>query len=178
MARVPYVTRDETPDEYKASYDRIVNERGRSHIFFALHNIPNLTGVMLDFTKEMKYGAAVDQRLRELSIVAVGHASDCPYEFDHHWNNALKAGVRRAQLEQIGQADTSPEFDERERAVIRYAKEVTLTADASEETWAELRKHLPVREAMDIVMSVAWYNAVVRVLKPTRIELEPWFKRG
>jgi hypothetical protein len=31
---------------------------------------------------------------------------------------------------------------------------------------------------MDIVMAVAWYNAVVRMLMPLRIETEDWFKRG
>jgi alkylhydroperoxidase family enzyme len=178
MARVPYPTREEFPDAYKAAYDRIINERGKSHIFLALANIPNLVDILLDFTKEMKVGAKVAQPLRELSIVTVGHVSDCDYEFDHHWNIALKAGVRRAQLEQIGEAATSPEFDARERAVIRYAKEVTQTAEASDETWAELRKNLPVREAMDIVMSVAWYNAVVRMLKPLLIETEEWFERS
>lgn len=177
MARVPYITREETPEPYKAAYDRIINERGKSHIFLALANIPNLTDLMLDFTKEMKFGAAIAQPLRELAILTVGYVSGSDYEFDHHWNIALKAGVRRAQMEQLGVADTSPEYDAKERAIIRYAKEATLTADASEETWTELRKHLPVREAMDIVMAVAWYNAVIRVLKPLRIESEPWFKR-
>jgi hypothetical protein len=31
---------------------------------------------------------------------------------------------------------------------------------------------------MDIVMAVAWYNAVVRMLIPMQIEKEDWFKRA
>ena len=178
MARVPYATREGTPEPYKAAYDRIINERGKSHIFLALANIPNLTSVLLDFTREMKHGAAIAQPLRELAILTVGLVGGSDYEFDHHWNIALKAGLSRAKMEKIGVADTSPEFDARERAIIRYAKEVTLTSDASDETWAELRKHLEEREAMDVVMAVAWYNGVVRMLKPLRIEHEPGFVRA
>jgi AhpD family alkylhydroperoxidase len=180
MARVPYPSREEFPEAYRPAYDRMLLERGdpAPHIFLALSNIPNLLDPLLSFTKEMKQGAAVDQRLRELSILTVGLTSRCNYEFDHHWNIALKAGVPRRQLEQLANADTSPEFDEKERAVVRYAREATERVDVSDATWAALTKHLSLREAMDIVMAVAWYNAVVRMLMPMRIETESWFKRA
>jgi hypothetical protein len=31
---------------------------------------------------------------------------------------------------------------------------------------------------MDLVMAVAWYNAVARINGPLRVALEPWFKRA
>jgi alkylhydroperoxidase family enzyme len=43
---------------------------------------------------------------------------------------------------------------------------------------AILKQHLSLRETMDIVMAVAWYNAVARMLKPMRIETESWFKKA
>jgi len=179
MARVPYPTREEYPAAYRAVYDRMLRERGNPapHIFLALANIPNLLDVLLNFTREMKQGAVVEQRLRELSILTVGMVSACSYEFDHHWNIALKAGLRRAQLEQLAHADTSPEFNDKERAIVRYTREATERIDVSDETWNTLTQHLSLREAMDIVMAVAWYNAVVRMLKPMRIETESWFNR-
>jgi alkylhydroperoxidase family enzyme len=179
MARVPYPSREEYPATYRPAYDRMLNERGNPapHIFLALANIPNLLDPLLSFTKEMKHGAAVEQRLRELSIVTVGLVSRCTYEFDHHWNIALRAGVRRAQLEQLADAETSPEFDDKERAIVRYAREATERIGVCDETWSALTRHLSLREAMDIVMAVAWYNAVVRMLMPMGIETESWFKR-
>ena len=30
---------------------------------------------------------------------------------------------------------------------------------------------------MEVVLTVAWYNAVVRILLPLQIEEEGWFKR-
>lgn len=177
MARVPYPTREEYPEAYRGAYDRMIKERGPSHIFLALANIPNLLDLVLSFTKEMKHGSVVDQRLRELAILAVGLTAKSDYEFDHHWNIALKAGVRRAQLEHLADAETSPEFDEKERAVVRYAREATLHVDVSDATWNALTTHLPLRETMDIMMAVAWYNGVVRMLKPMQIETEDWFKR-
>ena len=180
MSRVPYPTREEYPKAHLAAYDRMLAERGNPapNIFVALANIPNLLDPLLEFTKEMRQGAAIEARLRELSIVTVGLVTKCSYEFEHHWNSALKAGLRRAQLEQLADFETSSEFDDSEKAIIRYAREATLAIEVSDQTWNGLRKHFSMREAMDVMMAVAWYNAVVRMLIPMQIEKEDWFKKG
>jgi AhpD family alkylhydroperoxidase len=179
MSRVPYPSREEYPKAHLPAYDRMLAERGNPapHIFLALANIPNLLDPLLSFTREMRHGSVIEARLRELSIVTVGLVTKCEYEFDHHWNSALAAGLRREQLEQLADFETSVEFDDRERAIIRYAREATLAIEVSDQTWADLRSHLSLREAMDIMMAVAWYNAVVRMLIPLQIEQEDWFKR-
>jgi alkylhydroperoxidase family enzyme len=179
MARVPYPTRDEYPSAYLAAYDRMLRERGDPalHIFAALANIPNLLDALLTFTSEMKTGAVIEARLRELAIMTVALATGATYEFDHHWNSALDAGLRREQLEQLADAETSDAFEESERAIVRYAREATLSLKVSEETWASLRRHFSMRETMDVVMAVAWYNAVARMLIPMEIETEDWYER-
>ena len=180
MARVPYPTRDEYPSAYLAAYDRMLRERGDPplHIFLALANIPNLLDPLLTFTREMREGAAIEARLRELAIMTVALVSGASYEFNHHWNSALKAGVRLEQLEQLADAQTSDAFEERERAIVRYAREATLSLKVSDETWSALRRHFSVRETMDVVMAVAWYNAVARILLPMEIEMEDWYKKA
>jgi alkylhydroperoxidase family enzyme len=179
MARVPYPTRDEYPSAYLAAYDRMLDERGDPalHVFAALANIPNLLDPLLTFTREMREGAVIEARLRELAIMAVALATGATYEFDHHWNSALRAGLRREQLEQLADAETSDAFDESERAIVRYAREATLSLEVSDETWSSLRSHFSVREAMDVVMAVAWYNAVARILLPMEIEIEDSYER-
>ena len=107
----------------------------------------------------------------------VGLVTRCDYEFDHHSNAALQAGVRREQLESLAEFETAPVFDDAERAVLRYAKEATQTGEVADRTWAALRRHFDIRQAMEVVLTVAWYNAVVRILLPLRIEEESWFKR-
>jgi alkylhydroperoxidase family enzyme len=108
----------------------------------------------------------------------VGLVTRCDYEFDHHANAALQGGVRREQLESLAQFETAAVFDDAERAVLRYAKEATETGQVTDTAWAALRRHFDVRQAMEVVLTVAWYNAVVRILLPLRIEEEDWFKRN
>jgi hypothetical protein len=59
----------------------------------------------------------------------------------------------------------------------RYAREATLSLKVSDETWSALGEHFSVRETMDVVMAVAWYNAVARMLIPMEIETEDGFER-
>jgi alkylhydroperoxidase family enzyme len=180
MARVPYPERDEYPSAYLSAYDRMLRERGDPplHVFAALANIPNLLDPLLTFTREMREGAVIEARLRELAIMTVALVTGATYEFSHHWNSALKAGMRHEQLEQLADAETSDAFDERERAIVRYAREATLSLKVSDEIWSALRTHFSDRESMDVVMAVAWYNAVARVLLPLEIEMEDWYERG
>jgi alkylhydroperoxidase family enzyme len=180
MSRVPYPTREDYPDAYLSAYDRLLRERGNPppDVFLALANIPNLLDPLLSFTKEMREGSAIEARLRELSILTVGLVTKAQYEFDHHSNSGRAAGLRREQIEQLADFETSGEFDDRERAVIHYAREATLQIEVSDATWSALRDSFSLRETMDIVMAVAWYNAVVRMLMPLQIEIEDWFQRS
>jgi alkylhydroperoxidase family enzyme len=179
MARVPLPSRDEYPEEYRATYDRMQRERGdpTPHVFLALANMPNLMDALLTFTREMRRGSVMDARLRELGIMMTAKAANSAYEFDHHWNHAIRAGVRREQLEALEEYETSSLFDARERAVLRYAQEATRHIEVSDATWAALTEAFPLREAMDLVMAVAWYNAVARINGPLKVENEPWFRK-
>src|SRR5258708_34064733 len=116
MSRVPYPIRQDYPEAYLPAYDRLLRERGNPppDIFLALANIPNLLDPLLSFTKEMREGSVIEARLRELSILTVGLVTKAQYEFDHHSNSGLAAGLRREQLEQLADFETSGEFDDRE----------------------------------------------------------------
>ena len=52
MARVPMSSRDDYPEEHRATYDRMQQERGNPtpHVFLALANMPNLLDALLTFT--------------------------------------------------------------------------------------------------------------------------------
>ena len=103
------------------------------------------------------------------------HHHHCPFE-----RRAFESRVdlRREQLEQLADYAASPVFNAAERAVIRYAEEATRNVRVSELTFDALRDFLDNRRIMELVMNVAFYNAVVRVLVPCGVELEEGAKKG
>lgn len=173
--RLPYLTRDDLPAADREIFDQFVKERGAQpgHIHRIVANAPNLLRRFLGLANELRNGTQLDPKLRELALMTVGRITGADYEFTHHWNISLKVGVRREQLEQLAAFETTPVFSDHERAVMRYAAEATTSIKVSDATFDALRGFLDNRRITELVMNVAFYNAVVRVLIPLGVELEP-----
>src|SRR4051812_30462832 len=100
MARVPYLSREQLTEADRPVFDRIEKSRGGvGNIWRAMLNSPNVTDKMLALADELRHGTGIEKNYRELAVLVVGKATSCDYEFDHHWNAALKAGVPREKLE-------------------------------------------------------------------------------
>jgi len=179
MARVPLLDPDDLAPADRAIYERLQASRGvpTGNIWRALANAPNLLDRILSLADELRHGVTIETRFRELAVLMVGVVAKSQYEFDHHWNAARKAGLAGEMLAAMEQFETSPLFDESERAVLRYAKEVTATGEVEDATWDALRAHFGDRQATEITITIAWYNCVVRILLPLKIENEAWFKK-
>jgi len=180
MARVPYLNREDLPEEYRFLFDNLVAERHEpvGNLFRALANTPKLLRRFMGLGNDLRHATALDPKLRELALLAVGRLTGAEYEFVHHWNLALRAGVARDKLASIAEWEKSPAFDDHERAVIRYAVEATTNVKVSDSTWNAVKSFLDTRRLMELVENVAYYNMVVRVLVPCGVELEPGAKKG
>jgi alkylhydroperoxidase family enzyme len=141
-------------------------------------NAPNLLHRFVDLANELRNGTQLDPKLRELALLTVGRLTGADYEFVHHWNMALRLGVKREQLEQLEMFESSPAFNQDERAVMRYAAEATSNIEISDATFQALRRFLDDRRILELVMNVAIYNAVARIIVPCGVELEPGAKKN
>jgi alkylhydroperoxidase family enzyme len=178
-ARLPYVTRNDLPEADREIFVQFVKERGTEpgHIHRVVANAPNLLHRFLGLANELRNGTQLDPKLRELALMTVGRLTNAEYEFVHHWNISLRVGVKREQLEHLADFETSALFNEHERAAMRYASEATTSIKVSDATFDALRSFLDNRRITELVMNVAFYNAVVRVLIPLGVELEPDAKK-
>jgi alkylhydroperoxidase family enzyme len=179
-ARLPYLTRDDLPEADRRIWDDFIKERGSEpgHIHRVVANAPNLLRRFLGLANELRNGTQLDPKLRELALMTVGRLTGAEYEFVHHWNISLRVGVTHEQLEHLADFHNSPLFNEHERAVMRYAVEATRNVKVDEATFDALRAFLDNRRIMELVMNVAFYNAVARVLVPCGVELEPGAKKN
>ena len=173
-ARLPYLTRNDLPEADRDIFDQFIKERGTEpgHIHRVVANAPNLLRRFLGLANELRNGTQLDPKLRELALMTVGRLTNAEYEFTHHWNISLKVGVKREQLEQLTDFETSALFNDHERAVMRYASEATTNIKVGDATFNALRAFLDNRRITELVMNVAFYNAVVRILVPLSVELE------
>ncbi len=174
MARVPYLDRDGLRPEERDIFDGLEARRGEViNLFRALAHAPEALRLLLPYSTCVRYELSLRPELRELAILTVGRICAAEYEFTHHWNEARRIGVPREKLEALGEYEQTPVFSAEERAVIRYAAEVTRAIRVSDPTFEALRGFLSTRQIVELVQVVAYYNMIVRILEPLQIELEP-----
>jgi len=173
MARVPYPSAE---DGEPALFDRLAAERGLpiENIFLALANAPAVADAVLTMAMALRKQTALERQLRELAVLTVGHVLEAEYEIAHHHNSAVRAGVGAAKLAGLSAGGGGGVYSEAEGAVIDYARAVTLTGRAEDLLWSRIAAFLPIPEQVELVVTVAWYNAVVRMILPMGIEIEDW----
>jgi len=174
MARLPYLDRDQLPEPDRDIFDGLLAQRGTvNNIFRIAAHSPLLLRRMLYFSDGLRNRTRLDRRFRELAILTVGRLTNAEYEYVHHQRLAKSVGVRQEQLDRLAAWDTDPAFNEQERAVIRYATEVTQNVKVADSTFEALRKFLDHEQIVELTLNTAFYNMVVRFLVPIQVDLEP-----
>lgn len=177
MARTRSIPPEEIAESHPGLHRRLMTERKvpTANIFRVLLGAPAILDAFLTYANAIR-DSSISPKLRELAILAVGHATKSEYEIAHHHSHALKAGVSEAQYRALPAFEGSPLFDEVEKAVMAFAVESTRNVDVSDSTWARAARHLPERQMIELALNVAWYNSGVRIMGALGIELEESYR--
>ena len=68
-------------------------------------------------------------------------------------------------------------LDRQTAAVLKAAREMTLDLKISDETFAILRETLDEERLTDLVITISFYNGVVRFLATMEIDVEPEYQK-
>jgi alkylhydroperoxidase family enzyme len=113
--------------------------------------------------------------VRELAICVVARLTGADYEFHHHAPELRKAGASDAQLESLDDPDaaaSSGQFDELQRAVIRFAIASTRDVKIPDATFDALKRNMSPTEVIELVAVTAAYNMVARFLVALQVTPE------
>ena len=168
MARVPYFDRSDLAPEHQDLLDRPIN------LFRALVNSPKAARAFSGLGGFIRYGSKLDPRLRELAILQVGWLARSPYEWSHHVKIGHDFGVSDDDIRAIA-AETQGRTTDLEplaKTVLKAAREMSTELAISDATFAHLRADLDTERLTDLVLTIAFYCAVVRVLATLQIDVE------
>lgn len=172
MARVEYPEID-SPDAQSMA-DEVRRQRsGRfPHLFHMQLYNPAIVDGWLRLGTAVRYKSELDGPTRELAICLVATLTKAEYEYRAHRRIALELGFSEAQIDGLGDWKTATWFDEKQRAVLALAEELTTNVDVEDATFEAVRGHLSPRQLVELVTAVAYYNMVARFLVGLRIDLE------
>ena len=172
MARLPYLEPDQVAPEYRDMLKRNTN------LHKLLVNSPDMAKSFNGVGNFIRFKSKLDPRLRELAILQVGWLEKSEYEFTHHVKIGKEFGVTDEDIQGLfAETEGKPsKLEPLAKAILKGAREMTKNLEMSMTTFAEIKKHLNNEEMVDLVLTIAFYNAVVRVLATMKIDNEPYYK--
>jgi alkylhydroperoxidase family enzyme len=161
------------PDPITADVFAASVREGREPIalYRVLANNPVMLRSYAQLARTLRYDAATPRALRELMILRIARLCGSEYEWQHHRRMAAEAGVTEEQVAALGEAATSPLFDEAQRLAIRLAEEQHAYA-VSDETIAVLRRVVGDAATIELSLLGALYEGVARMLQAFGVEVE------
>lgn len=173
MARLKYLTKADLAPE---NQDLLARDLP---LFQILAYSPGGSRAFTGLGGYIRFGSKLDARLRELAILQVGYLTRSVYEYAHHIKIGFDFGVspddiRGLIAEYNGQPSS---LEPLAKTVLRGAREMTTDLAMSDTTFAELCRHLSEEHLLDLVMTISFYNGVVRLLATMQIDLEPDYQK-
>ena len=172
MARLPYLDKSDLAPEHQELLARNIT------LHRALAHSPDGLRAFGGLGQFIRHKSRLDPRLRELAILQVGYLARAPYEWSHHVKIGRDFGVTdddiRALIEETGGRTT--ELEPLARLVLKAAREATQEGAIAQATFDMLRKDLDNERLVDLVITISFYNAVVRLLSSLAIDVEPEYQ--
>ena len=168
MARLPYLEKSDLAEADQEILARDIN------LYKILAHSPDAARAFQGLGRFIRYGSTLDPRLREMAIVMVGYLARSPYEYSHHIKIGRDFGVSDDDfLALIDEAEgCEPVLDPLDRAVLAAAREMTSEGTLGDATYAALSQRLSKEHLLDLIITIAFYNGVVRVLAATEMDVE------
>jgi alkylhydroperoxidase family enzyme len=164
MARIPYA--DPTAPEHLEAAAHIVASRKKlGHLHrMLLHSPPVATG-WIQMYDAVRWKTVLSGKLRELVMCQVAAINGAEYEWAAHAPIGLQEGLTQAQLDALPDWSAADIFDAQERAALALCDAMTKHVHVPDEVFAAAREALPERELVELVVTIAGYNCVSRVLE-------------
>jgi alkylhydroperoxidase family enzyme len=168
MARVPYLDKTDLAPENQDLLKRNIT------LHRALAHSPNALRAFGGLGNFIRHTSRLDPRLRELAILQVGYLARAPYEWSHHIKIGREFGVTdgdiRAMIDDT--EGRSNALEPLAKTVLAAAREMTGEGAIADATFAALEASLDKECLVDLVVTIAFYNAVVRLLASLQIDVE------
>lgn len=174
MLNVSRITPEAAEGEVDAIYKEIARwNRGWVPDFYQVlaHRPP----LLANFWK-MQLGLALKGKIapqhRELVTVFVSLKNRCEYCLYHHSAFGLSAGLKRAQLNDLGKYSESPLFNELEKLLLRYAQEYLERKGASPEVVEALKRYYNEEQIVELEVILGSVNLANHFVASMGIEVE------
>ena len=168
MARLPYLDKADLLPEHQDLLALNVN------IYRLLAHSPRASRSINTLARFLRDGSRLDPRLREMAILQIGYLMRSEYTFSHHIRIGRNFGVSDDDIHAV-MAETAGRptgLDPLAKTVLQAAREMTSDLAVAGDTFASLRQALGSECVTDLMITISFYNGLVRLEESLGIDVE------
>jgi alkylhydroperoxidase family enzyme len=168
MARLPYLDKSDLLPEHQDLLARNLN------LYRVLAHSPRAARSLNTLARFIRDGSRLDPRLRELAILQVSYLTRSAWGYSHHIRIGREVGLSNEEIRAVVEETKGrpTELDLLAKTVLRAAREMTLDLVISDETFAALQQGLDNERLTDLVVTISFYNGLVRLLETMQVDVE------
>jgi alkylhydroperoxidase family enzyme len=172
VARFPYLSKEDLLPEHQD----LIRDINLSRL---LVHSPNAARATRGAAMYIRNASKLDAKLREMAIIQVGYLTRSIYEYAHHVQLGLEAGLSDGDIRAIADetAGKPTHLDALTKAALAAARELTRDIALSDATFAVLRQHLDNERLIDLFLAICLYNSTVRMLAALQVDLEDDYRQ-
>jgi alkylhydroperoxidase family enzyme len=175
VARLPLVSdRPADPDLAGIFADLRGQGREPSNLYRTLAHAPRMLRAWVGMAWPLRTEPSVPRSLRELMIMRAAQLTEADYEWAHHREMAVRAGVPEVKLDALAAWPSSDLFGEDERTALAYTEGI-IANDVADGVFDEVRRRFSPAEIVELTLTAGFYAGVARVLRALRVDLEPGY---
>ncbi len=168
MARIPYPDPEHLPNKDRA----LAEKMPPLNIFRMLSGSPALFQPMMTLFSAYLSGGKLEDMIREIVILRVGHLQKCAYELHQHERVARTLNMEDAWIAALSPEQDLSVFPDKERMTIHYVDEVVANMSPSDATFAAAQAYYSDEELIELTAVIGIYMMVCRLIETFEIDIE------
>jgi alkylhydroperoxidase family enzyme len=153
ISYVPVESMDERMQDEMARCAREGTPRPESSAVRA--HAPNAFWAFADSWQAIFHSGICDHSVKELARVYISRTVKCEFCGNQRSVKATTAGLLEQQYDDLLNFESSPRFDERQKAALAYAEAIAWRLDTDDAFWQRLRRHFSEPELVELGCFVA-----------------------
>ena len=138
MVRVPALSRDNVPENQRAVFDEMVQQRGgvpNTGPGSVMLNAPEVAQRALGLALYLRTETSLPPRIRELGMLVAARENDCQFIWHAHAPAGRQAGLKDETVDALRDQLEIPGLEPDEATVVNYGREFFRTRRVSQTTF-------------------------------------------
>lgn len=171
MARIPPMPVEELSPTQRDTYEN--SPSGKLNLYRVLCHAPSIQPGLGQAIQGMMTGVEVPPFERQICILAVLHLERGEYEWAQHMQVSKALGLPDEKVAAIaGDRFGDPVFDEREKAVLAFTRQVVRCVRVDDFVFAAISAFYSSRQIVELIHVIGFYMLFARVSEVAELEID------